>query len=424
MPDNEKIKGKLLSEEERAVRGEKAGEAQPALFEENVKEQKGDAIAQTQDAMPHVAEKANTEEKKLKLPNIFNKAETTKPAREPRPPKPPKSPEQIAWEKAKHDRFIAKTWQPILRPITVLFAVCLIASLLLGLTNALTEPIILQNTLAEAEAARRVLLPAADDFEAADIPADVQNVTAMWRAENGTGWVIEAFGRGYGGKVPAIVAFGANGIIEGVTFPANNETVGLGAKITQDDFSAQFAGLPGTALTLGDIDAIASATISSGAAVNAVNAAISAYNLVTGTGPANVTGMSPEEVREFLLPGEELTSIGITAENVQPIAWRSESGNYIIYGEVESSNPHAEKPIVAAVAVSGEGVILNLWIDTSDEGESYGALLPYNTEFMDSFIGLTAPVDVDTVAGVTNSSTTVIAAVNSALMALNAAKEA
>ena len=62
---------------------------------------------------------------------------------------------------------------------------------------------------------------------------------------------------------------------------SNEEAPGLGQKVTDESFSSQFSGLPAEAFTLDDIDAIAGATISSRASVNAINLAIKAYEEVT-----------------------------------------------------------------------------------------------------------------------------------------------
>ncbi|MDL2219328.1 FMN-binding protein [Ruminococcaceae bacterium OttesenSCG-928-O06] len=316
--------------------------------------------------------------------------------------------------------FKKNVWGPFLHPLIALVGICIITSLLLGLTNMLTEPLIEENLRVAAETTRKELLPEADGFEEMDI-GGAENVTSIFRATNGVGWVIEAYGTGYGGKVPAMVAFTEDGTIAGVTFMENSETPGLGKKVESEEwFSEQFAGFANQAIGLGDIDKIASATISTNAALNAVNAAVEAFNQQTGQ--SSGTGGNFADVLESLLPGASLTPINITADNVQPTAWRSANGEYIIVGERPDDNPDNPSVVVAAVAISPEGVVLNLWLDTS--GENYGATLPNNREFVESFIGESAPVQVDVVADITGTSNKVMDAVNSALAALPIAKEA
>ena len=66
----------------------------------------------------------------------------------------------------------------------------------------------------------------------------------------------------------------------------NSETPGLGQKVTEDAFSGQFAGRDAVELTIDDVDAVTGATISSKAAVSAIDLAIAAYREIGGTADA------------------------------------------------------------------------------------------------------------------------------------------
>ena len=83
-----------------------------------------------------------------------------------------------------------------------------------------------------------------------------------------------ASAQGFGGPVAVSAAFDAEGKITSISIGDSsfNETTGLGAKALEDSFQAQFIGkqMP---LTLADIDAIAGATVTSTAVVDALNAA-------------------------------------------------------------------------------------------------------------------------------------------------------
>lgn len=169
-------------------------------------------------------------------------------------------------------------WEGFVSPILKMVVICAVTSLLLALTNDLTAGRIEENLAAEANTAMQQLLPEADTFETVPVTVEAPNVTAMYRAANGAGYVITAFGQGYGGRVPAMVAFGPDGNIVGVKFLANSETPGVGDRVSSDaDFATQFAGLPPSQLAISDIDAFTGATISSKAALTAVNAANALY---------------------------------------------------------------------------------------------------------------------------------------------------
>lgn len=175
-------------------------------------------------------------------------------------------------------------WEEFGKPVVVLVAICIVTSLLLALTNSVTKPVIDANEEKVAQAAYLEVLPEADGF---DDLADYHtaDVLAVMQARNGTGYVLKAQGQGYGGKVPCVVAFNSAGTIVGVKFLENSETKGFGSRLyEQPDWAEQFTGRSADNFTLGDIDALSGATISSKAAVQALNSAIDVYNEVVKGG--------------------------------------------------------------------------------------------------------------------------------------------
>lgn len=86
---------------------------------------------------------------------------------------------------------------------------------------------------------------------------------------------------GYGGPIEIMVGFDPEGRITGVTVLGNRETPGLGAKVSDPAFLAQFRGVSAVdplavAKDGGIIDAITAATISSRAFCEAINLAYAA----------------------------------------------------------------------------------------------------------------------------------------------------
>ena len=165
-----------------------------------------------------------------------------------------------------------------LRPVAVLTGICLIVAVLLAATNGVTAPIIAANEAAAAQQTRIRLLPEADSFDI--VPVEAEGVTEAARAANGAGWVIPAQAQGYGGQVPVMVAFGKDGAIRAVEFLANDETPGLGQKVRNESFGAQFSGK--TSANAYEVDAISGATVSSNAAILAVEHACAAYDALAG----------------------------------------------------------------------------------------------------------------------------------------------
>jgi len=100
------------------------------------------------------------------------------------------------------------------------------------------------------------------------------------------GYVFPASGPGLWGKIEAVVGFDANlGRLTGVDFTKQNETPGLGARISEDWFRLQFRGKTGpfTRVPEGtksdsptEFDAITGATITSRAVQQILNSTIEA----------------------------------------------------------------------------------------------------------------------------------------------------
>lgn len=171
-------------------------------------------------------------------------------------------------------------WNKIFKPIVVLCAICVVITGALAATNSVTAPIIEAATIAAQNAARVELLPDADNFTS--VAVEVENVSDVSVADNGAGVVVTSTGKGYGGAVTVMTAFAPDGTIKQIKVTAQAETQGLGTKVTTDSsYWTRYEGLQAQPLTLGtDVDALSGATISSRALLNAVNAAIEAYNAI------------------------------------------------------------------------------------------------------------------------------------------------
>ena len=170
-------------------------------------------------------------------------------------------------------------WNKVFKPVVVLCVICVVITGALAVTNDITAPIIAEATRVAQEKARTELLPEADGFTKVDVTAE--NVSDVYVANNGTGAVVTCHGKGYGGNITVMVAFGPDDTVKQIKITEQAETAGLGAKIASDkDFQNSFAGLPAEDFEVTDIHAISGATISSKAVTAAVNAAIDAYNMI------------------------------------------------------------------------------------------------------------------------------------------------
>ena len=173
-------------------------------------------------------------------------------------------------------------WNRVFKPIVVLCVICIVITGALAATNSATAPVIAEATRLAQEQARTELLPEADGFEKVEGVA-VENVSDVYAATNGTGYVITSTAKGYGGTMTVMTAFGPDGTIKQLKVTESAETQGIGSNVsTKKDYWDKYAGLDGTKeLVLNtDVDAYSGATISSRALNSAVNSAIAAYNAI------------------------------------------------------------------------------------------------------------------------------------------------
>ena len=174
-------------------------------------------------------------------------------------------------------------WNKIFKPIVVLGVICVVITGALAVTNSATAPVILAAKLAAEEAARSELLPEADGFQKVEGVA-VDNVSDVYAATNGVGYVVTSTAKGYGGTMTVMTSFTPEGQIKQVKVTEAAETQGIGSNVSDSAaYWANYAGLDGTqALELKkDVDAYAGATISSRALNSAVNSAIAAFNAIS-----------------------------------------------------------------------------------------------------------------------------------------------
>lgn len=166
----------------------------------------------------------------------------------------------------------------------VLTAIALVSAALLALTYAQTKPIL------EEQARQRRIQAVADvvpDFdnaptEEAFVPEADSGIEIFpaRRGEHRIGTAVRTrTDSGYGGTIELMVGFDAEGSITGISILSHQETPGLGAKITDEQFRARFSGLRPAEEPIavtgdgGSVDALTAATISSRAVAEAVQRA-------------------------------------------------------------------------------------------------------------------------------------------------------
>lgn len=162
------------------------------------------------------------------------------------------------------------------KPIVVLMLICLVISAALAYTNKITAPIIAEAERIKAEQARIEVLPEADSFTLLELTGLPSTVTAVYKADNGAGYVFMLTTKGYGGAIRLICGIDKDGKITDTNTLSQSETKGLGTRITQAPFRSQFNGKDAS---LDGVETISGATISSRPYINAIKDAFTAFEI-------------------------------------------------------------------------------------------------------------------------------------------------
>lgn len=202
-----------------------------------------------------------------------------------------------------HRKVKEKTGFSITKPAITLCVITLIAGVALSGVYELTKEAIEEQKLAAEAESYRVVCPGAEEFSSdADLDAIVHGlgdaiygtgfgkvhinkvIVGKNTAGENVGYIIKVTTRdGFDGDIVMSVGFDLEGVITGLEFTEINETAGMGMLCAEPEFKDQFVGddVDGFVLNKAggstepeQIDSVSGASISSGAIVNAVNAAI------------------------------------------------------------------------------------------------------------------------------------------------------
>ena len=164
----------------------------------------------------------------------------------------------------------------------ILFSICAVCALVLGMANMVTANAIAANQKAKKDAAMAKVL-ASDTYTPVDYSGDDESIKSI-NAAGDLGHVVEvACGGSFSGTLSIMVGVDNDGIVTGVEVVKTAETSGLGANANKDSFKGQFVGLDVPAAVTkdgGTIQAITGATITSRAVCNGVQSAVAAAESV------------------------------------------------------------------------------------------------------------------------------------------------
>lgn len=275
-------------------------------------------------------------------------------------------------------------------PPLVLTVIAAVVTGALVATESITTPIIEQQAAAAADAARAVVLPAADSFNQLTVDEMPEGGVDVYEATNGSGYVVTAQAKGYGGMLKVMVGIDSNGLITGTEVLENNETQGLGSKVSEHAFMDQYIGKDSN---LEGIEAIGGTTISSNAFTKAVRIAYEVYGQAAGVEIAGVEREPiSDEVKAELFPN--VTSFQKYA--VEGEAYRAGNEGYII---VTTSAGFAGD-VTTAIGLDNNGAITGVVFTETSETQDYGEQYTRNS-WKTTQVGKTSADELDMISGAT-----------------------
>ncbi|MDI3280941.1 MAG: RnfABCDGE type electron transport complex subunit G [Bacillota bacterium] len=163
------------------------------------------------------------------------------------------------------------------RMVFILTLIALLSGAILGATYEVTRPYIQKQQELQLRQAVLSVLPAAQSFERLE-----RGGRTLYRGLDGegrpVGLAIEVEGKGFGGPIRLLVGVDPETRrLTGLQVLAHQETPGLGARIQEEEWRAQFKGKAAgdPFVVKQDVQAITGATISSRAVAVAVKEAVS-----------------------------------------------------------------------------------------------------------------------------------------------------
>jgi electron transport complex protein RnfG len=278
--------------------------------------------------------------------------------------------------------------------VVMLLVVAFVCSIILSFVYSFTSPRI---TETQKKMTLDGLKQVIDAYEFVDVIPDT-----LWNAVdssgNTIGIVFRVFPQGYGGAIPITVGLDTDERITGIRIASAaeglKETPGLGVKITEPDFTQQFAGKHGSQIKIikdgGEIDAITAATISSRAVCTGIRKGIETYFCY----------LTLQYDKDCLFSEADFIEV------IKDTLWYAIKDNDTI-GIVFTGVAHGYvDDITFIVGVNKDAQITGVDILSSNETEGYGTLI-LNREFLDQFTHGTP----EAITGATTSSQALINAV-------------
>ena len=169
-----------------------------------------------------------------------------------------------------------KNLKAILLSVLALTLIAGAATAALAATNEFTKDIIAENNASAADAARREVFPAAEEFVEKTLTADGKEVVyyEATKGEELLGYVFTTVTRGKSAGLTVMTGVNADGTVCGVKVTEDEETAGYIDTVTAGGLFEAFVGKT----TVDDVDTVSQATKTSHGVIDGVKLALSYYS--------------------------------------------------------------------------------------------------------------------------------------------------
>lgn len=150
----------------------------------------------------------------------------------------------------------------------ILFTICFVAAGLLSVVHKLTATQIEIQKEKEEKLALEEVIPQAKNFEGVKENDEIIYYKALDQKNKIIGYVFKSKKRGYSSDIETIAGIDTKGKILAIRILSQNETPGLGSRVSEKEFTDRFKNKD--LKTFNEIDTITGATISSSAVVDSV----------------------------------------------------------------------------------------------------------------------------------------------------------
>ena len=285
---------------------------------------------------------------------------------------------------------------------------------LLSFVNSLTAPIINENAIAAEKVTLKLLFPNTDDFApVTDFEDETGSILSIFEAK-GAGLAYKVSRMGYANPIVMMVGISNDGKIVGLEVLELADTPGYGMKVGEAPFIDSVVGKS----TTDGLDLISGSTVSSTAAITAINAARTHFNNFKGIDDDGsgsvVTPPVPELGRTILLSSDEATSVTTTVTNEvvngDEKTFTVESNGYSV---LEGGYADAKPNVFSITINTVTSVIVAIEVVEMNDTKGIGDKVEHEV-FLSQFIGLELEdenASVDIISGVTRTSISAIRAV-------------